>query len=867
VSTYLAEARERIEAVAAQVKAFIEKVDVGPAVEAFKQGCAQVVGAVDSVFLQVERARQQLDVAVARLTAELEKRFDDGLQALKDLIEKLLDEITGLLRLPEVTRVLGEAREGVEKLKTAIDQASLQAVFDVVVRKTGELEGRVRAIDTAKLGTPQKTALKVGVKVIEAVSVDDVLRPELEAAFAEILGPLRELITLLKDRVLEVERKIDAFNPGTVVVEKVAPYLEPVFAALDAFRPSQLLEPVKQGLEKLQDVLQDLDPQRLLDRLQAAYGQLEELVDALSPAELNGRIGGAANQAVGQIETVRDWHLEDILRSVRETVSLRRLLEGTGIQEIADSELWERLARTLGGEYLTRLTASVDRVEARLAAEFATLNYAPAAAEVARLAAAVEAQTRASAEGYRALLAGGEEVLGPSAARLAELERRRGALVESGTVVRPEVEAVLRDMELTPLIGLVAALRGAAGMADSALAAGLEAVKAVCAPQVRPLRAIKEEQIRAAVPAIFKKQFGDPVRGFVTRMRVKLEPFAAAVLAIQDFVKTTLIELPKQVDAAVGLVLDAVRADLRATADGVILTIRTLAGEITGVITAVHEQVRANVERMNPTLVLNSFSAAEFTGDGDVPSGLRLLSRRIVRPGDDETAALLAARLTADQLALVESEAARYYVPVLAALNGALRDDRFGTRLLSAARARLATERKRLEDLLKTAEGDAYAGARKALIRTLSLDGQLTAAQRASTVPATKAAGVARLNRVILEVQYPEWIRMGLQALHPYVVEMVGQLYPAETVERIDRSYLTVVGRLRWLPVTHVQEPLDAAFDTLKTTLHETFDIRGLFRVLDIKLEGMEDDLSVGLDRLSVAYDHLLGTLDSRLSG
>jgi hypothetical protein len=699
------------------------------------------------------------------------------------------------------------------------------------------------------------------------VNVDDVLRPELEAAFSAILGPLRELIDLLKDRVLKVEQQIDAFNPGTVVLEKVAPYLEPVFATLDAFRPSELLQPVKDGLEKLQDVLQDLDPQRLLDRLQAAYGQLVELVDALEPSKLNGRVVGAANKAIEQIEMVRDWHLPDILRAVRENVSLRKLLEGTGIQEIADAELWDRMRKTLGGEYLNRLTEAMGKVEARLTAEFAGLNYAPAAAEVARLALAVEAQTRVSAASYRTLLAGGEEVLGPVAARLAELERRRNALVEGGTVVRPEVEAVLRDMSLAPLVDLLAALRGAAGLTDAALAANLEAVKTVCAPQVKPLKAMKEEQIRAAVPAIFKTQFGDPVRGFVTRMQAKLKPFADAVKAIQTFVTTTLIELPKQVDAAVGLVLDAIRDDLHAAAGMVIDTIRRLSREITGVISAVYEQVKLVVEQMNPTLVLNSFTSSDFNGDGDIPAGLLALSRRIVRPGDDEAAALLAAKLTADQLRLVESEAAKYYVPVLAALNAALRDERFGRELLDTVRARLETERKRLEGALKTAEGEAYVAARKALIRTLSLDGQLTAAQRAAAVPATKAAGVARLNRVVLEIQYPEHIRMGLQALHPYVVEMVGQLYPAETVARVDKTYATMVDKLRWLPITHVQEPLDEAFDVVKTKLHETFDIRGLFRVLDIKLEGMEDDLSVGLDRLSVAYDHLLGTLDSRLSG
>ena len=61
-----------------------------------------------------------------------------------------------------------------------------------MIRGTGELEGRVRAIDTARLGTPQKMALKVGVMVIREVNIDDVVRPELEAVFADVLEHLAD---------------------------------------------------------------------------------------------------------------------------------------------------------------------------------------------------------------------------------------------------------------------------------------------------------------------------------------------------------------------------------------------------------------------------------------------------------------------------------------------------------------------------------------------------------------------------------------------------------------------------------------------------------------------------------------------------
>ena len=46
----------------------------------------------------------------------------------------------------------------------------------------------------------------------------------------------------------------------------------------------------------------------------------------------------------------------------------------------------------------------------------------------------------------------------------------------------------------------------------------------------------------------------------------------------------------------------------------------------------------------------------------------------------------------------------------------------------------------------------------------------------------------------------------------------------------------------------------------------DTFDIKGLFNVLEIKIDGMDEDLSEGLDRLSAAYNRVLTTLDQRLA-
>jgi ElaB/YqjD/DUF883 family membrane-anchored ribosome-binding protein len=867
VSEHLQTARERIEEIAGQVRAFIERVDVGPAIESFKDGCTAVADGVDGFFTQVEQVRKQLDDAVAKLASDVETQVDDGLRELRAQIERLLSEITGVLDRDDVKQVLDQAREGVDRLKGVIDQASLQAVFDVVVRKTGELEGKVQAIDTSRLGTPQKTALKVGVKIIREVNVDEVVRPELESVFAEILEPIRELIGLLRDRVLVVEQRIDEFRPGTLVAGVVDPHLQRLLDQLDSFRPSHLLKPVKDALATLQGVLEQLDPQRVLDRLQDAYAQLRELVDALEPTPLNARVSQAANTAVRQIVQLRDVYLEDILKAVRDNVSLRKLLEGTGVAEIADAELWDTLRRVLGGGYLDRITEAVDEVEEALGREFGSLDYGDAAREVAETLAAVTAQRSLTATAYRTAVNGLVTALEDASQKVGELEQRRTVLLEGGEVTRPEVEEALRALDLQPVLDLLAALRGVAAMEAAGRSAALAKVKAACDPHVAALKALDEARIRQAVPAIFERQIGDPVRGFVTRMQEKLQPFADAVTAIQEFVRAVLQVLPARIDAAVGLVLDTLRTDLRAASEEVIETIRAVRDQITATIDAAYRQVVEQIEKVNPNFVLNSFGRRDFVGTASPPEGAAALARKVASPGDDEAAALLQARLSDEQLALVRGRSGDYAAALLAALNGALRDEAFAARLLPSGRERLAAQRRAHEQAMGTAEGDAWVAARKGVLRTLALERQVDAAQRAFAAPATRREGAVRLSRALLEAYYPAELKMGLTGLHPYVVATVGELYPEETVQRIDRTYAALIARVRTLPNELIAEPLDDAFDAVKDKLRETFDIRGLFQVLDIKLEGMEGDLSRGLERLGVAYNRLIGTLDQRLSG
>ena len=134
-----------------------------------------------------------------------------------------------------------------------------------------------------------------------------------------------------------------------------------------------------------------------------------------------------------------------------------------------------------------------------------------------------------------------------------------------------------------------------------------------------------------------------------------------------------------------------------------------------------------------------------------------------------------------------------------------------------------------------------------------------------SVTPINKREKI-RLNRVILEAIYPDEVNMSIQSLHPFIVEQISRLYPEELVQRLDETYLGVVDKVKAMPERLIQKPLDEKYEELKNMFFEHFDIEGIFKVLQVKLDGMDEDLELGLDRISFAFNHMVDTLDSRLA-
>jgi hypothetical protein len=461
------------------------------------------------------------------------------------------------------------------------------------------------------------------------------------------------------------------------------------------------------------------------------------------------------------------------------------------------------------------------------------------------------------------------------AAALQQLETRRAAILARGPVF-PEFAQLLADLDLAPVLACQPAARAIADWQAQPLGAAIAAVNDILRPKVGTLRQMSEGSFQAAALVIFRKQISEPIYKLLDQIVIDLKPFKAALKKIQTIL-TTLTDLPPKIDAAVAKVLDTTRDNLKQVITSTIGVLQTFQQSLIDTLNAIYARIQKIVGDLSPAWMLNSFAASDFTGGtagaDATPPGMLAMARRIASGSDTNglrIAALLQTKLSADQLTLLRSEASDTSTSlregnranVLLALNTALRDRSLCAReAVDALKANLDTQIKELQSKPQPTVQDIKKGYRCAALRR-----QLSDAWVAYNSGEDKDNAMIRLNRIVLEAAYPDDISMSLQSLHPFIVENIAHLYPEQTVQRLDAIYLGVVTKVKQLPDQLIRAPLDDEFNKIKLVLKQNFDISGIFAVLEIKMDGLDEDLSQGLDRLSLAYNRLLETFDQRLA-
>ncbi len=836
----------KIKEINTQIETFLNELGqkADGALGTAKSGLTTVTDGLEEFFDKVNELKAKLEKSVLELSEKADNETTQAFEVAQKKIEELLDKITDVLNTPSVKDALEKTKAGIDKFKKVMEEVSLQPVFDIVVTKTGELEVKVEAIRVDELGVPQKTAMKLGAKVIKAVEVDEIIKPELIAIFEELRNPIAALIEELKKGVLQINQLIEDFAPGTIVreyLEKNEIYKE-FIGLLEKYKPSVLLQPLKDANKKLTSLVEQLDPNILIDKLQELFNELHKLVEAISPSKLNAMIVAAVETVKGELKSIRDVKLDQIIETVKETVSLEKLLESTGIKEIADAEFWDIIKYYLGGEFLNKITEALSFVEQNIRDRVSQIGFNHHEEEVRKLNELIDNQINWTGAAMQPLLNNIKQALEDKKSKIQALEdKRTQLLIDKGDV--PEYKDILTRLSLENLLAIQPIIEK---LLTIDLDASLAAFKQPLLDNREKLKNIDKTSLELAAPTIFKHQFSDPINTIVANIQAKLAPFTDAITAIQGILDT-ISTLGAQMDTNVAKVLDATVDSTKAIITNTIKLVTEAANTVTSAVTNSYELLIETLVKFSPNGLLNSFAETDFE-DG----GLDHFRALIQSPSNDDIAIFLNDKLTSEQIALLAQDSADWKKIVVEAFNKATFDPKLNTH---SNLAKLTVDNK-IQDLQGQEDPD-----KKLLIRLEAASRQLEKA-----APPKNKYEKIRLNRMIFEAMYTSHIKMSLQSLHPFIVEQVEQLYPDALVKQLDVTYLKIVEKIKGLPKQLIQIPLDNKYNELKEMFLEHFDIEGIFRVLEIKLDGMDEDLELGLDRIAYAFNHLIDTLDSRLS-
>lgn len=284
------------------------------AVDGLDDAMAAVTLQVKDIFGKVEAALNLLDPAgvttqvkaaidafktnLAKSVTELLKPVLDALNKIVDTISKgvktfdpnqikallhnAISKIAGVLNDPKV----GDVRKTLDNAAKQLDVFSFAPFTDEVIKDMQQITNTLKSLGESPLGPAMDSALHAALSVLpeKLTPITDPLLDEFGKAVDA--GPV-QVLDSLADLPKQLVDKVRAFDPNSLVGDALEKPYGDLLHSMEGFRPSSLLEPVKQELAGLKDRLkQNVSPGASLGSLHAPFENLKKSFDALHPDEL-----------------------------------------------------------------------------------------------------------------------------------------------------------------------------------------------------------------------------------------------------------------------------------------------------------------------------------------------------------------------------------------------------------------------------------------------------------------------------------------------------------------------------------------------------------------------------------------------------
>jgi hypothetical protein len=799
---------------------------VKPLKQAINQFATAAVQGIETVAQQIKQTTQtiekSLDEVNKKITTELSQ------EQLKAKIKELLGKVTGVLQSQTVKDALNKADQGIDQVVAALQKVSLEPAFQLAVTQTNKLELELKKIDVSTMGTAQKTALKVGVKILQEIDVPGVVNPELTAAFDSLLDPVVGLVDSIQGEIKQVDEQVKSFAPGTLVKTFLDPYIQSLVTELNKYKPSVLLETVKQLYETLLEKLEILNPNQLLERLEELYEKLLAVVDSLSPEKLTQFLTEKLNALKGILDNLP---VEQLINKVIEAIGdVEKLLGGLGLDNVLNSGFWQTLEEILSLN-LQEQIQQVDTIKAKIIERVNNIDETKLIAALTSLRANLTNYATdpniAISNAKNELNQAWSNYQTASEDFMAEWTRSKPLLDNFNPP--PELAVDYRDL-LTRMTDLRQRLVTAKVTNDP--------TKKDITPSSTPTRekldnlltsatVRSDEQIIADLKKVIPNEIESQLTGPVKRILSTLDEILAQPRTVLAEIKKVIQRL-QSAPTEIANILKNLTADFGKLIRDSINKVKTaIDGTVNKVIDSlekIYNDIRNKLKELRPLLILNSFyDVSDFKG-GTVANLLTKLRRKEPL---DAVSAYFWTTLNETQKALLENADTNQpgtQKALFNALNKLLTDVNF----YGAERFKLVAEN------LPQEAKDLIAKPQRSELETI------------------------RLNRLLLETAYPQEIILSLQSIYPFFLGKLKDIYPTEIVKQLDQLHANIVKLILDIPKA-LEGALNDEYQKVVAAYQEIRQkIDRIFKALIERLYGLESELGIGLEDVSDAYRRLL---------
>jgi hypothetical protein len=265
----------------------------------------QIFGKVEAVLdlLDPDKAAAQAKTAIDGFKARIAQKIGDLLKPVLDAVAKVVDTIAKGVQAFDPNQLKAALHDAIQKIAGVLADprvAEVRKDLDNVAQQleafsfapfTGEVTKGLQAIaDTLKslgdLPAPLGEALDAALSVLPS-DLKPITDPIVDE-FGQIVnaGPVK-VLDEVADLPKQLADKVRSFDPNSLVGSSLSEPYNKLLSDMQGFKPSSLLDPVKQELDSLKDRLKEnVNPANALEGLEAPFQEISKALDNFHPDEI-----------------------------------------------------------------------------------------------------------------------------------------------------------------------------------------------------------------------------------------------------------------------------------------------------------------------------------------------------------------------------------------------------------------------------------------------------------------------------------------------------------------------------------------------------------------------------------------------------